>query len=409
MKKTIFAALCVLTVVFSFTVLSGCGSSKTSATGNKPADSSSILSDDELLSIFAEINSDGGIILDKNDVTEETKKEVKTKAETADELVANVLQAFCDKDAETFDTLAASCTDSRPVHYYSDVYNAWCKAADEAGLDWKSLTTKPEEWKAYRFDYPAVDYFIWFEIYYPPLSDYFRLYVGVDLFDYNTETYSLYFVKSSGGRRACELYVMDEYVNTGESVPNVGAAIYSVDIEKYLNSSTIPWTSADGADAMWGNSKKVETKTETAEELVARVLQAFCEKDEKTIDAFAYSCTGVSRYYSDAYDQWCKAADEAGLDGKNLATKPEEWKVYGYYPQDDAEYYMQVMMFYPPLADGFELSMGIDLDSNAETYSLRNLTFSSIGMDADSLQKYDEHVDTEGGWLYSVDYEKYLK
>lgn len=234
MKKII---LITLTVALSFAVLSGCGKSETSTTAKKPSSSSSLLSSDEISSIIAGLSPDGEIIAEETDVIEETQKEVKTKTETADELVAKVLQAFCEKDAETFDALVASGTGSNHTEYYSAVYNDWCKAADEAGIDWKNLKTNPEEWKVYRLGYTAID-FIWFEMYYPPLSDSFTFYVNVNEFDYNTETYSLKNVYSlSDGITAGELQKIDEYVNTGEKIPvkGVTVAVYSVDIEKYLN------------------------------------------------------------------------------------------------------------------------------------------------------------------------------
>ncbi len=238
MRKIIFATLSVLTVAFSFMVLSGCGSSKTSATANKTADDSSMLSNDEISSIIAGLSPDEEIIIEESNATQETQKEVKTKTETAEELVAKVLQAFCDKDAETFDALAASCTGSSLyIQYYSTVYNDWCKAADEAGLDWKNLTTTPEEWKIYRLDYTAVDD-IRIEMYYPSLSDNFTFYIGIDQFDYNTETYSMHSIYSiPKGITAEKLQKIDKYVNTGEKVPvsGVAVAVYSVDIEKYLN------------------------------------------------------------------------------------------------------------------------------------------------------------------------------
>lgn len=235
MKKIIFTTL---TVALSFALLSGCGKSETSTTAKKTSSSSSLLSSDEISSIVAGLSPDGDIITDVVDVTEETQKEVKTKTETADELAAKVLQAFCEKDAETFDALIASCTEhGYHTEYYSTVYNDWCKAADEAGIDWKNLKTKPEEWKVYRLGYTAID-FIWIEMYYPPLSDSFTFYVNVNEFDYNTETYSLKNVYSlSDGMTADELEEIDEYVNTGEPVPDRGIAVayYSVDTEKYLN------------------------------------------------------------------------------------------------------------------------------------------------------------------------------
>ena len=238
MRKIIFATLSVLAVAFSFTVLSGCGSSKTSATANKTADDSSMLSNDEISSIIAGLSPDEEIISEEANLTQETQKEVKTKTETPEELVAKVLQAFCEKDAETFDALAASCTGSSLyIQYYSTLYNNWCKAADEAGLDWKNLTTTPEEWKIYRLDYTEVGV-IWIEMYYPPLSDNFTFRINIDEFDYNTETYSLNSIHSiSDGITAEKLKEIDEYVNTGEKIPvtSLTVAVYSVDIEKYLN------------------------------------------------------------------------------------------------------------------------------------------------------------------------------
>lgn len=216
-----------LIVALSFALLSGCGISETSSIADKTTSSSS-----------TELTSGDEIILDETNVTEETQKEVKTKAETAEELVASVLKAFCEKDAETFDTLAASCTGvSLYIEYYSNVYNDWCKAADKAGIDWKNLKTKPEEWKIYRFDYTETDD-IRIEMYYPPLSGSFTFYICFNEFDYNTETYSLKYLYSlSDGIPADEFQQLDEYVNTGEKIPvkGVAVAVYSVDIEKYLN------------------------------------------------------------------------------------------------------------------------------------------------------------------------------
>ncbi|MCM1308944.1 MAG: hypothetical protein NC223_10140 [Butyrivibrio sp.] len=240
MKKFIYAILLILTVVFGVAAFSGCGSSKTSAATDKTAEKPSVLSNDELVSIFAEINSDNGIILDETKVTEETQKEVKTKCETADELVASVLKAFCDKDAETFDALAASCTggSSTYIEYYSTVYNDWCKAADEAGLDWKNLTVKPEEWKVWRLEHTTEDDGR-IQMYYPPLSESFTFCIKINDFDYNTETYSLkYMYALSDGVTAEKLQEIDEYVNTGEKAPwSLGHSVlvYSVDIEKYLD------------------------------------------------------------------------------------------------------------------------------------------------------------------------------
>lgn len=232
MKKII---LTTLTMALSFALLSGCGRSETYSTADKTASSSPILSNDEISSIIAGLSPDEEII---TDVEQETQKEVKTKAETTEELVASILKAFCEKDAETFDILVASCTGSSLYNeYYSTVYSDWCKAADEAGIDWKNLQTKPEEWKIYRFDYTETSD-IRIEMYYPPLSGSFSFYIGVNEFDYNTETYSLKNVYSnSNGITADELQKFDEYVNTGEKIPvrGVAVAIYSVDIEKYLN------------------------------------------------------------------------------------------------------------------------------------------------------------------------------
>lgn len=223
MKKKI---LTTLTVALSFALLSGCGRSETSSTADKAASSSSALSNDEILPT-----------IEGADVTQETQKEVKTKTETVDELAAKVLQAVCEKDAETFDALAASCTgkyNGYTVQYYSALYNDWCKAAEKVGIDLKNLTISASDWKVYRLDFPLVDY-IWVEMYYPPLSDSFGFAIGIDEFDYNTGTYSLKYIHSNGGRTENVLKTFDECVNTGEMITNVGAAVYSVDIEKYLN------------------------------------------------------------------------------------------------------------------------------------------------------------------------------
>lgn len=236
MKKII---LRTITAALSFALLSGCGRSETSSTADKSTSSSSVLSNDEISSLIAGLSPDEEIILDEINVTEETQKEVKTKAETAEELVASVLKAFCEKDAETFDTLVASCTginNGYTVKYYSALYNDWCKVADEAGIDWKNLTVSASDWEIYRLDYSLVDY-IWIEMYYPPLSESFSLHLGIDEFDYNTETYSLKYISSNRGIKADEFQKFDEYVNTGEKTPvrGVTVAVYSVDIEKYLN------------------------------------------------------------------------------------------------------------------------------------------------------------------------------
>ncbi len=132
MKKKFLASIFALTLA---AMLSGCGvNNEVIDNGlNKPGANFSI--DEGLTTSAAETTT----LPLMPYATEETKPAVKTKSESREEIVAGVLTAFCNNDAETYSAYTHSCSNGYKTPL-SDDYAAFYKVLAEQGKDWENVS-----------------------------------------------------------------------------------------------------------------------------------------------------------------------------------------------------------------------------------------------------------------------------
>lgn len=240
MKKKFLALSLILTL--AVTALSGCDQNGETETGgvqsSKPQTSSFVTTEpieDDLTSP------------DEWDTESEPKREIKTSAETREEVIALFLKAFSEKDSETLRAFHCGNFDES----YNEMFNLLCKALDDEGNlpeDVNEIDLNPSNFEVFhitrKFDIGGQNE-TW-EATYTPANGHFTIYFrDFSDYDYISKTYSAEFIQIYSSMRYMNEFSLDGYrqlAASGESyvLPYSGAqasAVYieSVDITPYFD------------------------------------------------------------------------------------------------------------------------------------------------------------------------------
>lgn len=184
---------------------------------------------------------------DEWDIENEPQREIKTSAETKEEVIALFLKAFSEKDTETLRAFHCGNFDES----YNEMFNILCKALDDEGNlpeDTNEIDLDPSNFEIFhitrKFDVGGQNE-TW-EATYTPANGHFTIYFrDFSDYDYISKTYSAEFIQIYSSMRYMPELSLDGYrqlAASGESyaLPYSGAqasAIYieSVDITPYLD------------------------------------------------------------------------------------------------------------------------------------------------------------------------------
>lgn len=184
---------------------------------------------------------------DEWDIESEPQREIKTSAETREEVIALFLKAFSEKDTETLRAFHCGNFDES----YNEMFNILCKALDDEGNlpeDTNEIDLDPSNFEIFhitrKFDVGGQNE-TW-EATYTPANGHFAIYFrDFSDYDYISQTYSAEFIQIYSSMRYMPELSLDGYrqlAASGESyaLPYSGAqasAIYieSVDITPYLD------------------------------------------------------------------------------------------------------------------------------------------------------------------------------
>lgn len=124
---------------------------------------------------------------DEWDIESEPEREIKTSAETKEEVIALFLKAFYEKDTEVLSAFRRS--------NYDAMFNDLCKALDDEGNlpeDINEIDLDPKLFEVYNVYNSFVD--TW-EATYPLANGNFTFYIDFGDYDYVTKTYSIKSIK----------------------------------------------------------------------------------------------------------------------------------------------------------------------------------------------------------------------
>lgn len=221
MKKKILALSLILSL--TVTALSGCNQNSETETGggqsSKPQTSNFVTTEpieDDLTSP------------DEWDTESESEREIKTSAETREELIAIYLKAFSEKDNEVLNAFRRG--------NYDAMLNDLCKALDEAGNlpeDINEIDLDPKLYEVYHVYNSVTEHW---EVTYPLANGHFTFYISFNDYEYTTKTYS---VKSIKFKDHLDLSFLGlsgyrDAAASGEPVPG-GSIIEVMDITPYLD------------------------------------------------------------------------------------------------------------------------------------------------------------------------------
>lgn len=162
---------------------------------------------------------------DEWDIESEPEREIKTSAETREELIAIYLKAFSEKDTEVLSAFGGGSYDSN--------FNKLCKALDEAGNLPENVDEIDLDPKLYEVYYRASRVFETWEVVYPLANGYFTFEFKFSDYDYANQAYSVKDVNCRSLYSSLEAY--HEHVASGEPFPDGGTTVELLDISEYLD------------------------------------------------------------------------------------------------------------------------------------------------------------------------------
>lgn len=223
MKKKFLALSLILSL--TVTALSGCNQNNETETGggqsSKPQTSSFVTTEP----IEDDLTSPDEWELDEWDTESEPEREIKTSAETREELIAIYLKAFSEKDTEVLSAFGGGSYDSN--------FNKLCKALDEAGNLPENVEEIDLDPKLYEVYYRASRVFETWEVVYPLANGYFTFEFKFSDYDYANQAYSVKDVNCRSLYSSLEAY--HEHVASGEPFPDGGTTVELLDISEYLD------------------------------------------------------------------------------------------------------------------------------------------------------------------------------
>lgn len=162
---------------------------------------------------------------DEWDIESEPQREIKTSAETREELIAIYLKAFSEKDTEVLSAFGGGSYDSN--------FNKLCKALDEAGNLPENVDEIDLDPKLYEVYYRASRVFETWEVVYPLANGYFTFEFKFSDYDYANQAYSVKDINCRSLYSSLEAY--HEHVGSGEPFPDGGTTVELLDISEYLD------------------------------------------------------------------------------------------------------------------------------------------------------------------------------
>ncbi len=211
MKKKILA----LSLILSLVALSGCANGKEETTAVETS--------------APQISEFITTVSTETDDTEESEpeREIKTSAQTHEELIAYFLTAFCEKDTEVLETFGVD---------YDNSFNDLCKALDSTGNlpdDLSEIELSSEMFEVYYKRNSDASFENW-EATYPLVKGKFTFHFKFSEYDYVSKTYSIQSVKCKDHLSSDSLSLFRECSESGEPLPG-GIAIERLDITDYLD------------------------------------------------------------------------------------------------------------------------------------------------------------------------------
>lgn len=160
--------------------------------------------------------------------TSEPEREIKTSAETKEELIAIFLKAFAEKDEETL--AAFGCGN------YDKLFNNLCKALDKVGNLPENLDEIELDPKLFEVFYKmnSVGSFKSWEATYPLANGKFTFDFKFNDYDYGNKSYSIKSVECEDRLRSDSLKLYQEAADTGEPLAG-GVSVERLDITPYLD------------------------------------------------------------------------------------------------------------------------------------------------------------------------------
>ncbi len=207
MKKKILA----LSLILSLVALSGCANGKEETT---TVETSAPQTSEFITTVSTE-----------TDDTEESEpeREIKTSAQTHEELIAYFLTAFCEKDTEVLETFGVD---------YDNSFNDLCKALDDTGNlpdDLSEIELSPEMFEIY-YTINGIGTVEQWSAAYPNMGGRFGFWFYFSDYNYSTQTYTMQNVKCK------ELGNYSYFVKYADSDETwSGTVVKKLDINDYLD------------------------------------------------------------------------------------------------------------------------------------------------------------------------------
>lgn len=208
MKKKVLA----LSLILSLAALSGCAGDEKTNTTIPPRTSELAAAEPEKTS--SETSGTEEI---------EPEREIKTRAQTHEELIAYLLTAFCEKDTEALESFGVD---------YDKSFNDLCKALDDTGNlpdDLSEIELSPEMFEIY-YTINALGTVEQWSAAYPNMGGRFGFWFYFSDYNYSTQTYTMQNVKC---KKLGNYSYFVKYADSDETWS--GTVVKKVDITDYLD------------------------------------------------------------------------------------------------------------------------------------------------------------------------------